>query len=250
MHCPTLTINPAIGYRLSTSTNKKAYMKKIDSKGFGHIVVFVLLIAVVTITGSYYLVSSRAAQKPTATTDKLTGNGAPSGSHYTLNIIGVPKAKTADITSGHRIFVPAEGNCKINLISGEFSVLDGNCTDGSAASFQLPNPDADGDGETAYTVWARPLGKPGGKATATTCATDPLTAEELCSIESTAFARNKGKSSFDNVSRGFLTMLVDLDGDAATAPERMSIFDDRLQDYFWSYDNNGLKLLQVRFYQK
>jgi hypothetical protein len=32
------------------------------------------------------------------------GNGAPTGSHYNLNIIGVPKDKDADMTgnSGHR----------------------------------------------------------------------------------------------------------------------------------------------------
>ena len=27
------------------------------------------------------------------------------------------------------------------------------------------------------------------------------------------------------------------------------LFDPCLQGYFWQYDNNGLKLLQVRFYQ-
>ena len=36
-----------------------------------------------------------------------TGNGAPNGSHYTLNIIGVPHDKTADMNNnnGGRIFV-------------------------------------------------------------------------------------------------------------------------------------------------
>jgi hypothetical protein len=28
----------------------------------------------------------------------------------------------------------------------------------------------------------------------------------------------------------------------------VSLFDACLQGYFWQYDNNGLKLLQVRFY--
>ncbi len=167
-----------------------------------------------------------------------------------MNIIGVPKEKTATITSGNRIFVPIEGVCKIDLSPGDFSVVDGNCSDGSPAAFQLPNPDPTGTGETTYTVWARPLGKPGGKATATTCATDPTTNEVVCSLESSAFVRAKGKSSFENVSKGFLTVLADTDGDAATAPVRVSIFDDTLQDYFWNYDNNGLKNLQLRFYQK
>ncbi|KKR80710.1 MAG: hypothetical protein UU26_C0011G0001, partial [Candidatus Daviesbacteria bacterium GW2011_GWC1_40_9] len=63
---------------------------------------------------------------------KTTGSGAPSGTHYNLNIIGAPKGKTASLTesSGHRIFVPLTGSCKIKLSMGDFAVLDGNCTDG------------------------------------------------------------------------------------------------------------------------
>ena len=77
-----------------------------------------------------------------------TGNGFPSGAHYNLNIIGVPKGKTAEMTgsSGHRIFVNLEGNTKINLSNadlsdGAFRVLDANGTDGNGAAFQLPSPD-------------------------------------------------------------------------------------------------------------
>lgn len=57
------------------------------------------------------------------------GNGAPSGAHYNLNIIGVDKAKTADMDGSkrHTIFVPLVGSCKINLAEGDFQVLDGNC---------------------------------------------------------------------------------------------------------------------------
>jgi hypothetical protein len=225
-------------------------MVKMNNKGFTHVLLLGLVVVLVGVVGTYLLVSSKAQKPATPSgTTATTGNGAPNGAHYNLNIIGVPKEKTATITSGNRIFVPLEGVCKIDLSVGDFSVLDGNCSDNSPAAFQLPNPDPDGDGTTSYSVWARPLGKPGGKAKATTCATDPTTGEEVCSLESTAFVRNKGKSSFDNVSKGFLTVTVDLDGDPATAPETMSIFDDRLVDYFWSYDNDGLKNLQLRFYQ-
>lgn len=193
--------------------------------------------------------TSAPATSPAATsTAKTTGNGAPNGAHHTLNVIGVAKGKTGDFSGGSRLFVPLEGNCRIDLSPGPFAVLDGNCTDNTAAAFQLPNPDPDGDGETAYTVWARPLGKPGGTAKATTCATDPTTGEEVCSIESNTFVRNKGKSSFGDVSKGFLSVTVYLDG--STTPTTLSIFDERLQDYFWSYDNNGLKNLQLRFYQR
>src|SRR5215213_5641767 len=47
-----------------------------------------------------------ATQTPSALT-ATTGNGAPSGAHYTLNIIGVPKDESPDFSggNGHRIFV-------------------------------------------------------------------------------------------------------------------------------------------------
>lgn len=175
-----------------------------------------------------------------------TGNGAPSGLHYNLNIIGVSKNKSADMTNnGHRIFVPLEGNSKILLYEGEdFQVLDANGTDGSAA-FKLPNPDPDNDGVTEYSVWARALGKPGGSSTTTTCAYDSA-GELWCSIYSMVLVRDKGKSWFDNVSKELLYIYVDLDGDGTA--ERYPLFDKALEDYFWNYDNNGLKLAQLRFY--
>ena len=174
------------------------------------------------------------------------GNGAPSGSHYTLNIIGVPKGKTASMTSGSRIFVPLQGKCNIYLKEGAFDVVDANGTDGEAA-FQLPNPDPDNDGTTAYSVYARALGTPGGSSKTTTCATDTVTGETVCSEYSYVAVRSKGKSRFENVSKELLYVYVDLDGDGST--ERYPLFDDRLEDYFWEYDNNGLRVLQLRFYE-
>jgi hypothetical protein len=171
-----------------------------------------------------------------------------SGSHYSLNLIGMPKGKTADMTgnSGHRIFVNLSGKTQILLTQGEFQVLDANGTDGSA-SFQMPNPDPDNDGVTAYSVWARALGKPGGSAKITTAATDPLTGETVYSLETTVLVRTKGgKPTFSDISRALLYVYADLDGDGTA--ERYPLFDTALQDYFWQYDNAGLKLLQLRFY--
>src|SRR5215831_14480046 len=94
---------------------------------------FGLILAVLLLTAPYSAITVLAQ----------TGNGAPSGSHYNLNIICVPKGKTADMTGtqGHTIFVSCEGTSKINLIEGaDFEVLDRNGTDGSA-SFQLPPTD-------------------------------------------------------------------------------------------------------------
>ena len=184
------------------------------------------------------------------------GNNAPSGKHYNLNIIGVPKDKTADMTgnNGHRIFVKLYGKSKIMLSEApageDFQVLDANGTNGSAW-FQLPDPDPTNSGTSWYSVWARPVGKPGGSANMTTCATDNSTGVpvEVCSTESYLPVRetpSKGKMKFEDVSKYLLYIYVDLDGNGKT--ERYPIFDEALQDYFWSYNNNGLKVLQLRFY--
>jgi hypothetical protein len=176
------------------------------------------------------------------------GNGAPSGAHYNLNIIGVPKGKSADMTGneGHRIFVPLAGTTKINLSEGEFQVLDANATDGTGA-FQLPNPDPDADGITTYSVFARALGTPGGSSTTTTCATDPTTGEIVCSTLSMVLVRSTGGSKFTNVSRELLYVVADIDGDGDL--DKVPLFDDRLEDFFWEYDNNKLKLAALRFYE-
>src|SRR3989442_9692192 len=71
-----------------------------------------------------------------------TGNGAPSGPHYNLNIHGVAKGQTFDPSQdnqGHNIFVPLWGSCQINLQMGPYDVIDSNCVSDNAA-FQLPNP--------------------------------------------------------------------------------------------------------------
>lgn len=177
-----------------------------------------------------------------------TGNGAPAGTHYGLNIIGVPKGKSANFSGGdgHRIFVPLTGTAKINLTEGEFAVLDANATDGVGA-FQLPSPDPDGDGVTSYSVFSRALGTPGGSSTTTTCATDPTTGEIVCSDLAMVLVRDSGRSRFTNVSKQLLFVVADLDGDGTL--ERVPLFDDRLQEFFWQYDNNGLRLAQLRFYE-
>ena len=194
-----------------------------------------------------------------------TGNGAPSGAHYNLNIIGVPKTKSADMTgdNGHRIFVSLGktgevANTRINLTMGDFGVVDGNGTDGVAA-FQLPNPDPDGNGVTAYSVFVRALGKPGGKATMQTCYDDAQTGETWCAVdyvggvEPIIIERGKGKSSFENVSKDLLYVDVcttyDPLTETCTAWDQLPLFSDALDSYFWSYDNQGLKLAQLRFYE-
>jgi hypothetical protein len=182
----------------------------------------------------------------------LAGNGAPSGGHFNLNILGKSKSKSADLNcgDGRRIFVPLAGNAKINLAEGPFAVLDCNGTDGSA-QFQLPSPDADGDGVTSYSVYVRALGKPGGSAKMTTCAKllneETGLLEDVCSLASVSVKRTAGKQTFTNVSKELLYVDIDIDGDGDI--DHIPLFDDRLEGYLWSYDNDNLKLLQMRFYE-
>lgn len=202
-----------------------------------------------------------------------TGNGAPSGRHYTLNLIGVDQGKTAPMTDSnrHTIFVWLDGASKILLNEGDdFQVLDGNATDGSAA-FQLPDPglafDWDSltltDATTDYSVFIRPLGTPGGSATLTTCAEideafdlrgrDSLTTPGAeCSLEQVGtdiLTRNTGPSKFTNVTKYLLTIVLNVyeDGEFVTQV-RVPIFDDAFESVFWEYDNNGLRIVQLRFY--
>jgi hypothetical protein len=181
----------------------------------------------------------------------VTGNGAPSGPHYNLNVIGVPKEKSADMTdnNGHRIFVRLDGKSKIWLGEGdEFRVLDANGTDGDGARFQLPSPDPENDGLTEYSIWVRALGKPGGSADISTCAIDPVTGDEHCVMYKLEMGtKGKGGNKFANVSKDLLYIFADLDGDGTV--ERYPLFDSRLQGYFWDYNNDGLKLAQFRFYE-
>lgn len=167
-----------------------------------------------------------------------------SGAHYNLNIIGVPHDKAATMTNGNRIFVDLVGKTTIGLKQGPFDVIDANGTDGSA-TFQLPNPDPDNDGTTAYSVFARALGTPGGSSATTSCFTDAT--GTYCSVSSMVLVRNKGGSAFTNVSQQLLYIYADTDGDGKL--ERKPLFSDPLASYFWSYDNQGLKLAQLRFYE-
>jgi len=194
------------------------------------------------------LLKTQTAATTTAA-QSITGNGAPSGPHYNLNIHGVLKGGSASTGSnGHDIFVPLQGQCKIALSPGDFQVLDPNCLDGSAG-FQLPNPVGSTTSTsvtTIYSVWARALAKPGGSSSTTTCAYD-LTGILICSTSQYVMVqtRKNGQSVFTNVTGDLLFVSQCIDNKLTRTP----LFDSSLQDYFWQYDNTGLKLLQLRFYQ-
>ena len=238
-------------------------------------------------------------------TPVLAGNGLPdeaTGKHFNLNIIGVKNAKSIDTdetkANGHVIFVSLDGHSKIRLVDSaevagldadDYAVLDKNATDNDGALLALPKPGLEaynvadpGEADTIsdYSVFVRPLGKPGGWATITTCA--ELLDSDFAGLLSGQFSKvlNKlgyfggyasveqvgqditlrtngknGKTQFTNVTAELLTIVftveIDTDGDGIADTIdyiRVPIFDDIIQGEYWDYDNHNLKLLQVRFY--
>jgi hypothetical protein len=234
--------------------------------------------------------SGRSGATVLSTDSAITGNGAPSGAHYDLNIIGVDNPKKPPMVGndGHTIFV-ALGSWKsqttvetdIWLTPGPFQVCDANGFDPAfkcdgtqigrglnGAVFQLPCDTAvptdygcvTGDGAPAsasYQVWGRALGQPKGGAVITTCAYDLVTGLPVCSTENTldVFSRGKGKSTFQDVTSQLTTLqdvcfdVVDpVTGDVSQVCGDVSLFNPVLEDYFWKYQNTGLRLAQIRFY--
>ncbi|MDP2469330.1 MAG: hypothetical protein Q8W45_01985 [Candidatus Palauibacterales bacterium] len=150
----------------------------------------------------------------------------------------------------------------------DFGVIDANATDDNGALFALPDPCADADSKTAcdpsYAIWAR--AKAGsGSATITTCAEEyydpyPTGYDIWCGDNGVTLSKQTAFRAVD-VSTNLLYMNITIDGVAnpqlaacvgtsTTGSETINIylFDNCFENYFWNYDNNGLKNLELRFY--
>jgi hypothetical protein len=206
------------------------------------------------------------------------GNSLPSGPHYNLNIIAKKFPHPEDGSGGNVIFVDL-GEPKVNnngitktskiyleeaATADEFYVVDNNATEGHGdALFRLPNPAcADTEdpayGETKYQVFVRIQGKPNGSFKMYTCGENE-TEGEWCSDEYGQFIEltrpkgnsgpdKKAKNNFQNVSTELLTVYVDVTDDGVYNPVRYYLFDPMFENYLWKVDNNGAKLVQLRFY--
>lgn len=191
------------------------------------------------------------------------GNGAPSGHHYTLNLLGKNWDKDESVmdNNGHRIFVGLGNDeqmvkTRIHLFEGDFNVLDCDGTDGEAA-FQLPEPDTvvvDGEVVSAnYYVYIRVLGKPEGWAEMYSGFTDEyggewISLEKITLGQTGQQVNRKSPPKFVDVTKELTTIYVDMDGNGV--PERYGLFDNELWSYFWDFDNNGLRHVQLRFYDR
>ena len=177
------------------------------------------------------------------------------------NIVGDNPGNITTLDKTNKIFLNGQMNFYFNK-----SIDASLANPGDGAKFQLPNnstPGPDGILGTAddvlgavYEVFARELGKPmtpGTNSFITTCgisAGADLIAgtaddEVVCSTENVILFRDKGQPKAQNVTMQLTTMVVQ---DLSGGTTRIGIFDPLLYQYFWDYDNNGLRLVQLRFY--
>jgi hypothetical protein len=176
------------------------------------------------------------------------------GKHYNLNILGKDKdMDVGDTPNRHTIMVKLNGKTKIIMTQAEddeFKVLDPNGTDGKA-EFELA--------AGYYNVYAKALGKPGGKVKITSWGEfkDALEGSVLLWLGSVNLSRDKGKPQSVNINELFyvdVTLCIAVDPVTGLCTQQVVykdfwVFDiDELIEYYWDYDNDGLRLLQVRFY--
>jgi hypothetical protein len=197
------------------------------------------------------------------------------------------KTAPMDNNNGHRIFVPLNTKDQVGrktsiYMTGDtddqtrglqcgdqFRVLDANATDDDdSATLLVPcEPISVGDPGICYDVFATALGTPGGYAdvnvycdfedTCDGCDID----QGSCyggTVDFTVSRGNGGKPVTENITNVFRASgCIDADildglncGDSNLDIyfRNVWIFNiEELEYYYWDYDNNGLKLMQVRF---
>ena len=110
---------------------------------------------------------------------------------------------------------------------------------------------------TEWTIYVRELGKPGGTGDIVTCGISdewnsrrPTTMRSFAQPLTSHFSGSR-IAVFRNVTRELTTiLLVHLIFWQAmeVMDEVANLFDPDFFQYFWDYDNNGLRLVQLRFY--
>jgi hypothetical protein len=168
----------------------------------------------------------------------------------------------------------------VNPDENEFRVVDGNATDDNVAVIQVPFEYCDLESNDSCTellsfmVYARGLGKPGQDTGAVVTAeceyelsvvdplgTEGLTCEDTLLLGEFEINRPRKKPRTVDITDIFrATGCLDFNvegeegyGECSSGDLEFSniwIFNiPYLDEYMWDYDNNGLKLMQVRFYE-
>jgi hypothetical protein len=176
----------------------------------------------------------------------------PSGSHYTLNIIGVDKPKNPAAPGfaapdRHTIFVQKTGvtNIAMQQNNTSFAVLDAYGMDGNA-SLQI--------GPGFYDVYARATGKPGQGVTITPNTTYQtnvtINGTQTFALANSTLGHTK-KPEWVKLTGMFFpnVTLDDNTTNTSTAYNATWAFNiGNLSAYGWSFDNHGQSPVEIRFY--
>ena len=221
--------------------------------------------------------------------NEATGNAAPSGPHWNINIIGHPKGKSigGDYSSGHSIMIPLrntretaplictdlqdvngvhvtpikppepyDGNyepagAKIYFVLGDhFEILDRDATDPDGAKIMVPVGTTETGGTVVkFDVYIRVLGKPNQCMKIDTYFFDSYNQLWL-QTGTVSVYRQKGKSTF--VTANELFTICEYDPLTGKCSNVLTAFDNAFLNYYWLWDvvNNGTRLLQMRLYPR
>ena len=212
----------------------------------------------------------------------VTGNKAPSGPHWNINIIGHPKGYKGggDTSSGHSIMIPLKNvppgtqltcldqngvvviddkgettdmqptGARIYFVAGDhFEIIDRDATDENGATIMVPVGAADpitGDRPTQFDAYMRVLGKPNTCMDINAYAYDTATQDLWYRAGTVYVTRKTGKSTFVRVNELFTLCIWN----GTTCVDYRSVFNTAFESYFWSILNDGTRLVQLRLYPK
>jgi hypothetical protein len=182
------------------------------------------------------------------------GNGFPSGPHYNLNILGKePNWQYDPLEEGNNtIFVLLNNKSEIIMKPAkgtEFLVTDADAVHkDKRAEFEIPYNKSLQD--PAYDVYVRARGKPGGYVNISAGWINTTTNDTYIFLGPVPMLGHNGKGKSKPVAQSINELFYVTLGDGSTYwifdhPE----YNQTLSEYFWNYENNGCKLLQVRFYE-
>ena len=187
------------------------------------------------------------------------GNGGPKDSKlvYQLQIIGMDKSEKSTMDEyhdhGRRIFVQLEKNTRISLVEGEkFQVIDYDGLDGKAGLLMPPpitdfdscDPTGDEGCTYEYRIYVRALGNPHANNYVEIIPGFIDSGTEWHSVATVTVTQARdGSPKFSDKTID----LTRIKQDFGNGVENHYLFQDDF-NYFWDYDNHGLKRLQMRFY--
>jgi len=213
------------------------------------------------------------------------GNGARSGPHWNINIIGHPKGIGGDYSSGHSVMIPLRNtretaplicadlqdvngvriepttsvsynyeptNAKIYFVLGDhFEILDRDATDDDRAKIMVPVGTTETGGTVVkFAVYIRVLGKPNQCMKINTYFVDETEPLNTVWVQTGTVSvyRTKGKSTFATANELFT--ICEYNPETLECSNVLNAFDNAYQNYYWLWDilNNGTRLLQMRLY--